>query len=63
MVEVVHVGLRTNPCAHGTDIETEEATSDGTEGGQDYVTIPVSKPIRMEYGTRALSSCYVPYIL
>jgi hypothetical protein len=47
MVEVVHVSIRTDPCAHGTDIETEEATADGAKGGQYYVNLAISTPMKL----------------
>lgn len=39
MVKVVHIRLSTDPGGHRRDVETEEASSDGAEGGENYSSL------------------------
>lgn len=39
MPEIFFVGVGANPRAHGTDIETEEHTANGTKGGERYKSL------------------------
>lgn len=43
IVEVVEILVGADPCAHGTDVETEEGTSDGAKGREDYVALVIRR--------------------